>query len=137
MSKKENNPTLKTSNYVDESGKFKTGNDGRPKGATNKTTRDLRRFITNFLNEKTAEIPDLWDSLDDKDKLSLFMHLSRLVLPKPTDDEPENVNQLKQPIWIIQDNSKKDLDPITGMEIIDSGTPQMTPEQIDKLIDKL
>ena len=107
MSKKENKTTLKTSNYVDENGKFRTGNDGRPRGATNKTTRDLRRFITNFLNDKAHEIPTLWDTLDDKDKLSLFMHLSRLVLPKPNEDEPTTPNELKQPVWIVADNSVK------------------------------
>ena len=96
MSKKQNQTTLLTSNYVDENGKFKTGNDGRPKGATNKTTRELREFITNFLNDKTPEISTLWDTLDDKDKLTLFMHLCRLVLPKPNDDpDRENVNQLE------------------------------------------
>jgi hypothetical protein len=91
MNKKQNQTTLITSNYVDENGKFKTGNDGRPKGATNKTTRDLREFITGFLNDKTPEISTLWYTLDDKDKLTLFMHLCRLVLPKPNDninDEP-------------------------------------------------
>jgi hypothetical protein len=153
MSKKENKSTLKTSSYVDENGKFKTGNDGRPKGATNKTTRDLRLFITGFLNDKAHEIPTLWDTLEDKDKLSLFMHLCRLVLPKPIEDnEREDNNQLKQPIWIVADNSiksglniphlpdignRKNPEPITGMEIIDSQPPQLTKEQIDKLIDKL
>jgi hypothetical protein len=134
MSKKENKTTLKTSNYVDENGKFKTGNDGRPKGATNKTTRDLRLFITGFLNDKAHEIPTLWDTLEDKDKLSLFMHLCRLVLPKPIEDnEREDGNQLdRRPIINFVNPNV-----ITGMEIIDSGTPQLTQEQIDKLIDKL
>ena len=100
-------------NGRDGLGKFTNGNDGRPRGATNKTTRDLRHFITNFLNEKTNEIPDLWDTLDNKDKLSLFMHLSRLVLPKPNEDEPTQTNQLKQPIWIVSDNSKKDLEKVS------------------------
>jgi len=134
MSKKENKTTLKTSNYVDENGKFKTGNDGRPKGATNKTTRDLRLFITGFLNDKAHEIPTLWDTLEDKDKLSLFMHLCRLVLPKPIEDnEREDGNQLdRRPIINFVNPNV-----ITGMEIIDSGAQNLTKEQIDKLIDKL
>ena len=95
-------------NGRDGLGKFTTGNDGKPKGATNKNTRDLRDFITGFLNDKAHEIPTLWDTLEDKDKLSLFMHLCRLVLPKPTDDhDREDNNQLKQPIWIVADNSVK------------------------------
>jgi hypothetical protein len=136
-------------NGRDELGKFTTGNDGKPRGATNKTTRDLRLFITGFLNEKAHEIPTLWDTLEDKDKLSLFMHLCRLVLPKVNEDnEREDNNQLKQPVWMVVDNSvkipnlpdignRKNPELITGMEIIDSGTPQLTQPQIDKLIDKL
>ncbi len=115
-------------------GKFTTGNDGKPKGATNKNTRDLRDFITGFLNNKTPEISTLWDTLEDKDKLSLFMHLCRLVLPKPIEDnEREDGNQLdRRPIINFVNPNV-----ITGMEIIDSGAPQLTQEQIDKLIDKL
>lgn len=108
METKENEPLNTDENGRDEQGRFLSGNHGRPKGATNKTTRDLRRFITNFLNEKTNEISDLWETLDDKEKLTLFIHLSRLVLPKPNEDEPTTPNQLKQPVWIIADNSGKD-----------------------------
>jgi hypothetical protein len=82
--------TFNTSIYVDEKGKFKKGNAGRPKGATNKTTKDLQQFITNFLNEKAFEIPLIWDTLEDKDKATLFLHLSKLVMPKQmTDAEQE------------------------------------------------
>jgi hypothetical protein len=148
-----NDPKNTDKNGRDGLGKFTTGNNGKPKGATNKNTRDLRDFITGFLNDKTPEISTLWDTLEDKDKLSLFMHLCRLVLPKVNEDnEREDNNQLKQPIWIVADNSLKsglnipnlpdignrnNPEPITGMEIIDSGAPQLTKEQIDKLIDKL
>jgi hypothetical protein len=63
---------------------------GKPKGANNKTTKDLQKFITNFLNEKAFEIPLIWDTLDDKDKATLFLHLSKLVMPKQmTDAEQE------------------------------------------------
>jgi hypothetical protein len=117
-------------------GKFTTGNDGKPRGATNKTTRDLRLFITGFLNDKAHEIPTLWDTLEDKDKLSLFMHLCRLVLPK-TATEPQTPNEVslfhgidlsvtespQQPIWQIMDNSTR--------------AESLTHAQIDKLIDKL
>jgi hypothetical protein len=121
-------------NGRDDLGRFTTGNDGRPKGITNKTTRDLRDFVVNFLNGKTPEISTLWDTLDNKDKLSLFMHLCRLVLPKPTDDtDREDGNQLSRRPIINFVNP----DVITGMEIIDSGAQNLTKEQIDKLIDKL
>ena len=100
-------------NGRDENGRFKEGNKGKPKGATNKTTRDVREFITNFLNDKSFEIPHIWNSLEDKDKATLYLHLCRLVLPKQIEDENSNDEQFN-PVQI-----------------------DLTPEQIDKLIDKL
>jgi hypothetical protein len=88
--------TFNTSIYVDEKGKFKKGNAGRPKGATNKTTKDLQQFITNFLNEKAFEIPLIWDTLEDKDKATLFLHLSKLVMPKNLN---ESIEQTEQPLF--------------------------------------
>jgi len=90
----------------DESGRFKEGNKGKPKGATNTTTRELREFITNFLNDKAYEIPHIWDSLDDKDKASLYLHLSRLVLPKASNEAPE---QKEDRIFNIQFHDTKEL----------------------------
>jgi len=79
--------------------KFEKGNSGKPKGAMNKTTRDLRLFITDFLNEKTPEISNLWDKLEDREKLSLYLHLCKLVLPKTTEDEPRG-NGIKNSIIV-------------------------------------
>jgi hypothetical protein len=100
-------------NGRDKNGRFAHGNNGKPKGATHKTTKELREFITSFLNEKSFEIVHIWDSLDDKDKATLFLHLARLVMPKQT-DEPDTDKQINS----------------VEVKII-------TPEQIDKLIDKL
>jgi hypothetical protein len=83
------NSPINTSNYVDENGKFKKGNKGKPKGAVNRTTKDIKEFIVNFLNDKSFEIPLIWDSLEDKDKLNLFVHLSKLVLPRTPEIETE------------------------------------------------
>jgi hypothetical protein len=105
---------LNTSNYVDDKGKFKKGNIGKPKGATNKTTKDLKDFITNFLNDKAFEIPLIWDSLDDKDKATLFIHLSKLVMPKSVNDtDKSEINRFEFDV------------------------PELTQNQINKLIDNL
>jgi hypothetical protein len=69
----------------------------------------------------------MWDELETKDKLTLFMHLCRLVMPKAIEEESSPNNELKQPIWMIVDNSQK-AEPITGMQIIDSHAPQTTKE---------
>jgi len=83
-------PIISDENGRDTKGRFSIGNTGKPKGANNKTTKDLQKFITNFLNEKAFEIPLIWDTLDDKDKATLFLHLSKLVMPKQmTDAEQE------------------------------------------------
>jgi hypothetical protein len=97
----------------DENGRFACGNNGKPKGATNKTTRDLREFITNFLNDKTDEIIDIWDTLENRDKLTLFLHLTRVILPKPPEEK------IPEPIQPIYDFSG------------------LTTEQIHELIEKL
>jgi hypothetical protein len=80
----------------DKNGRFAIGNNGKPKGAVNKTTKDLHQFITNFLNDKAFEIPLIWDTLDDKDKATLFIHLSKLVMPKNLN---ESIEQTEQPLF--------------------------------------
>jgi len=84
---KENLPKNTDENGRDENGRFRHGNTGKPKGAANKTTKDLRQFITGFLNDKAFEIMQIWDTLDDKDKATFFLHLARLVLPKPPEEK--------------------------------------------------
>jgi hypothetical protein len=73
----------------DDKGRFLDGNNGKPKGAVNKNTKDLKEFIINFLNDKAFEIPIIWDSLDDKDKATLYLHLLKTVMPKPLDESTE------------------------------------------------
>jgi hypothetical protein len=72
-------------------GTFVTGNNegtGRPKGTPNKTTKQIREFLTNFLHDKSFEMAHIWDSLDDKDKATMYLHICRLVLPKQQEEEP-------------------------------------------------
>jgi hypothetical protein len=89
-------PIITDKNGRNKNGRFSHGNNGKPKGATNKTTKDLQQFITNFLNEKSFEIPLIWDSLEDKDKATLFLHLSKLVMPKNVN---ESIEQTEQPLF--------------------------------------
>ena len=124
-----NLPKNTDENGRDENGRFTNGNNGKPKGATNKTTREVREFITTFLNDKAFEIPQIWNSLEDKDKATLYLHLCRLVLPRPTDnkDLSKNINLLnidplddenpsKRPI--VQFSSDKDLTPNEKQNLI-------------------
>ena len=91
-------PIITDKNGRNKNGRFAVGNNGKPKGAVNKTTKDLQQFITNFLNEKSFEIPLIWDTLEDKDKATLFLHLSKLVMPK---NLKETIDQAEQPLFPI------------------------------------
>ena len=97
-------------NGRDSKGRFTDGNNGKPKGATNKTTRDLKNFITDFLNDKAYEIPEIWNSMDDNDRATLYLHLCRLVLPKPT-DESKAIDKNFEPVTINFVDRSKDLTP--------------------------
>jgi hypothetical protein len=74
-------------NGRDENGRFTDGNKGKPKGTLNKTTKQIREFLTNFLHDKSFEMAHIWDSLDDKDKATMYLHICRLVLPKQQEEE--------------------------------------------------
>lgn len=93
-------PQFSDENGRDTKGRFAVGNTGKPKGATNKTTKDLQKFIINFLNEKAFEIPLIWDTLEDKDKATLFLHLSKIVMPKKLNESTEQTEQSLFPIVV-------------------------------------
>ncbi|HUH72880.1 MAG TPA: hypothetical protein VLZ75_00605 [Chitinophagales bacterium] len=106
----EQKPKITEKNGRDKNGKFLTGNNGKPKGAVNKTTKDIKEFITAFLNDKAFEIPQIWDSLEDKDKATLYLHLLKIVMPKPLDESTEyllNINQSLEKDVLLNEILKK------------------------------
>jgi hypothetical protein len=80
----------------DDKGRFLDGNAGKPKGAVNKNTKDLKEFIINFLNDKSFEIPIIWESLEDKDRATLYLHLLKIVIPKPIDETIDEVTKSEE-----------------------------------------
>ena len=62
--------------------KGKSGNaKGKPKGAVNKTTADLRQWITDFINDNKEQLQADWQSLDAKDRILMFEKLLKYALP--------------------------------------------------------
>jgi len=55
---------------------------GRPKGSENKTTREMRSLITDFLSNNWEAIQDDFDSLTPKDRLTFYEKLLQYGLPK-------------------------------------------------------
>ncbi|WP_420844392.1 DUF5681 domain-containing protein [Maribellus sediminis] len=77
---------------------FKKGHSGnssgRPKGAKNRTTAELREFIQEILagNFTNSHIKRDLDALSPKLRLQYFFKLLEFVLPKPSSTELEQEN---------------------------------------------
>lgn len=64
---------------------------GKPKGAVNRTTRELREAMTAFIDTNIDKLQKDFDSLEPKDRLAFFEKALRLVLPPPPD--PSNLTE--------------------------------------------
>jgi len=104
-----------TPKKTDNNGRFVTGNNGKPKGAVNKTTKQLKEIVTNFLHDKAFEIPLIWDSLDDKDKLIVWIQLSKLVLPKSNEDAPELIEE-RERVKVVFTKRNEPIKELTALE---------------------
>lgn len=62
--------------------KGQSGNKaGKPKGAVNKNTANLRNWITGFIDKNKGKIEEDWVKLDPKDRLIMFERLLKYTLP--------------------------------------------------------
>jgi hypothetical protein len=91
-----------------EGGRFLKGQGGRPKGATSKGNRHLRKVAVDLFYEMYEQIPARLENLSDPEFVRVFLELAKLVIPKPkTDDEQVT----KEPIIInIEPIAPKDAD---------------------------
>lgn len=65
-------------------GKGQSGNPaGRPKGAKDKATQELRDWVKGFLEGKTKDLEREWKELKPEQKFALFEKLLAYTLPKP------------------------------------------------------
>lgn len=63
-------------------GKFEKGNAGRPKGAKNKVSTELRGLIQKLFDDNYQTIQDDLESLEPKDRLKFLTDLLPYLLPK-------------------------------------------------------
>lgn len=63
--------------------KGESGNPaGRPKGSLNKTAKDLRQMITDFLVENFEEVQKCFNEIPPKEKIKVYCKLLAFALPK-------------------------------------------------------
>lgn len=64
---------------------FTKGNDlgkGRPKGSSNKATAKVREAYTKLLEDNLHQLKEDFKDLDPKDRIKLFLDLSKYVIPQ-------------------------------------------------------
>ena len=66
--------------YTDKDGKFREGNAGRPKGALNKTTRDVKYIIQQVLdNINDNDIVDIVNQLKQESPKELLSFIGKIA----------------------------------------------------------
>ena len=60
---------------------FKKGQGGRKAGSPNKTSKTLREFISDFLNDNREALQKDFEKLEPKDKLIMFERFLKYSLP--------------------------------------------------------
>lgn len=63
-------------------GKFEKGNAGRPKGAKNKSSGQMRDLIQKLFDDNFDKIQEDLESLEAKDRLKFMTDLMPYLLPK-------------------------------------------------------
>ena len=64
---------------------FKEGHEkkgGRTKGSSNKATSKVRESFTSLLEDNLDQLKDDFKELDPKDRIKLFLDLSKYVIPQ-------------------------------------------------------
>ena len=69
-----------------ENGTIKKGTvlnpHGRPKGATNRTTKELRQIVKNYIENELETVDELLDKLTPKERLDILCKMLPYVMPK-------------------------------------------------------
>lgn len=90
-------------------GKFEKGNPGRPKGAKNKVSTQMRDLIQQLFDDNYGKIQEDLENLEAKDRLKFLSDLLPYLLPK---------------LQSTTHNTEIDLD-------------SMTEEDLDRLIERI
>jgi hypothetical protein len=74
----------------DESGRFKVGNPGKPKGADSNASAKVKNAVVDFLERNTENIQDSFDKLKPAEKLKFIADILPYATPKLSSIQSEN-----------------------------------------------
>ncbi|MFN6015634.1 MAG: hypothetical protein ACK47F_13170 [Flavobacteriales bacterium] len=97
-------PIITDNNGRDNKGRFAPGNIGRPTGSQNTSTIEINVLIQDFLMRKEPDLEKIYEELQPKDKVNMYIALSKLILPKQTEE--------------IKHNNEPDLSGLSTAELI-------------------
>lgn len=61
--------------------RFIKGNTGKPLGAKNKVTTDMRQWLSNFIDSKRNQLEKDWKALEPRERIIMFEKMLRYTLP--------------------------------------------------------
>ena len=84
---------------------FTAGEGGRPKGAQNKTSKQVKEILSDILSDEIEAMPERLNQLSDKDRLDIVIKLLPYLLPKQKEIDMSVKNDVNIPIihWVTSD----------------------------------
>lgn len=67
--------------------------NGRPKGALNRSTQQLKQIINDILNSELGKIDEYLNELEPKERLNFIIKLMPYVIPKQTETIIEDITE--------------------------------------------
>ena len=80
--------------------KFKKGEGGRPKGAKNKSTEQIRKSFSKILSNNLEQLETDLQSLEPKERIKYLLDIAKFVVPtlKSTEIEQVGENSANNPV---------------------------------------
>ena len=78
---------------------FKKGQGGRPKGAKNKTTKEVREALSTILSENLDQLQNDIQELDPKTRVKVLLDLAKFVVPTLKPEGIEQIQFIEQPLF--------------------------------------
>jgi hypothetical protein len=83
---------------------FTAGEGGRPKGAQNKTSKQVKEILSDILSDEIEAMPERLNQLSDKDRLDIVIKLLPYILPKQKELEITNdITKMNLPDYMKKD----------------------------------